>query len=120
MTVAASYDPLYPLKGAVHVANDVLELVEIDIYQFLLCHSGKTAVFRHLQNRMMKVSERFLFAYISISIHLSLQPTGPPNGPLCLDSTLGHYRHAGDDGDWCSGCRLAAAASSRSFAADAE
>lgn len=64
MTVAASYDPLYPLKGAVHVANDVLELVEIDIYQFLLCHSGKTAVFRHLQNRMMKALRMDRFALI--------------------------------------------------------
>ncbi len=55
MTVAASYDPLYPLKAAVHVTADVLELVEIDIYQFLLAHDGKTAVFRHLQNRLMRV-----------------------------------------------------------------
>lgn len=78
MTVAASYDPLYPLKGAVHVANDVLELVEIDIYQFLLCHSGKTAVFRHLQNRMMKVSVQFIDC-LHLYIYTSFPSTHRPS-----------------------------------------
>lgn len=63
MALAASYDPLYPVRAAYRVSLDIVELVEIDIYQFLISTNGKRAVFRHLQNRLLKVRTSGLTLY---------------------------------------------------------
>lgn len=63
MTVAASYDPLYPLVASYHVSPDIVELVEIDLYQYLMCTKGKTAIFGLLQRRLLKVKTAKIAAF---------------------------------------------------------
>ena len=56
MTLAGSFDPLYPLRAHFPVSRLVFELVELDIHQYLLCITGKVSTFSVLQARFEVVS----------------------------------------------------------------
>lgn len=55
MAVATSLDPLYPLRVRFPVSAPILELLQIDLYQYMSSVSGKVTIFGQLQHRLGKV-----------------------------------------------------------------
>ena len=55
--LAHGYNPLYPLKAQNQNINEnILQLVELHIYQFMINVFGKTETFHYLENRFEKVN----------------------------------------------------------------